>query len=86
MQMPLTFSVVSLANSSSLYPFPEQLKGRKLVEIGEKTAFKPGYRTNVSAILISASLCKESLCLSALGEDILFSHCVLVCNKKACTR
>lgn len=49
MQM-LPTSPLLLANSSTLYPFPEQLKGRKLVEIGETTAFKPGYRSNVSAV------------------------------------
>lgn len=43
-------SVVSLANSSSLDPFPEHLKDRKLVEVGETKALKPGYRANVFAV------------------------------------
>lgn len=33
-------SLLSLANSYSLYPFPEQLKGKTLIKIGETTAFK----------------------------------------------
>lgn len=50
MQVRLSLSVVSLANSLSLDPFPEHLKERKLAEVVEIKAFKPGYRTNVFAV------------------------------------
>lgn len=50
MQVPLSLSVTLLVNSPSLDPFPDHLKERKSVEVGETKAFQPGYRTNIFAV------------------------------------
>lgn len=76
MQVPLSLSVVSLANASSLDPFPEHLKKRKLVEVGETKPFKPGYRTNVFAVPHKWKSLQRDLLPFLLWVKMLCSHIV----------
>lgn len=70
-------SLLSLANWSSLYPFPEQLKGRKLVETGGTAAFKPGSTGPIFLLsLVNVSLCKET---SPFCSG--WRHCVLTVSQ-----
>lgn len=74
-------SLLSLANSSSLYPFPEQLKGRTLIEIGEKQLSNMATGPMFLLSLISGSLCKETLPFCSGWRHCVLTQCLSLQQK-----